>query len=209
MIVEYIDANRQAFGVEPICKVLQVAPSTYYSAKSRPLSARAARDVVLAALMMTIWKANYSVYRAHKMWKALRRAGQDVGRDHARIMRGLGIRGVRRGGQIVYTTRPDPRAGGAPDLVDRKFTAGRPNALWVTDITYVPTWTGVAYVCFIIDAYSRMIVGWRIASNMCTAMVLDAVEMARFHRGARLDGLICHSDAGSQGELTGRRNTSR
>lgn len=207
MMVSFIDANRVDFGIEPICTVLQVAPSTYYSAKSRPLSARAARDLVLAATIKMLFDANYGVYGARKMWKAMRRAGEDVGRDQvARIMRGLGIEGVRRGAK-VFTTRPDPTANRAPDLVERKFTAEHPNALWVTDLTYVPTWSGMAYVCFIVDVYSRVIVGWRVASNMRTDMVLDALNMASWHRGARLDGLVCHSDAGSQ--FTSIRYTER
>ena len=127
MMVSFIDANRVDFGIEPICAVLQVAPSTYYSAKSRPLSARAARDLVLAATIKMLFDANYGVYGARKMWKAMRRAGEDVGRDQvARIMRGLGIAGVRRGAK-VFTTRPDPTANRAPDLVERKFTAEHPN----------------------------------------------------------------------------------
>ena len=109
-------------------------------------------------------------------------------------MRSLGIRGVSK----VRTTCSDPTAKRAPDLVKRNFTADRPNRLWVTDITYVATWAGTAYACFIIDAFSRMIVGWRVAGHMRTDMVLDAVEMARWHRGARLEGLVTHSDAGSQ-----------
>src|SRR5680860_697325 len=126
------------------------------------------------------------------------RAGEDVGRDQvARLMRQLGIQGVRRGNK-VRTTRPDEQADRHPDLVDRKFVADRPDALWVTDLTFVPTWAGVAYVCFIVDAFSRRIVGWRVAGHMRTAMVLDALEMARWSRGTRLEGLVCHSDAGSQ-----------
>jgi putative transposase len=206
-MVSFIDANRHELGVEPICTALQFAPSTYYAAKSRPLSARAISDAVMAVTVLTLWKANYSIYGARKMWKALTRAGETVGRDQvARIMRGLGIEGVRRGRKI-RTTRPDDKADRPPDLVERKFTAERPNELWVTDLTYVPTWSGVAYACFIIDAFSRTIVGWRVASHMRTDMVLDALEMARFHRGNRLEGLVCHSDAGSQ--FTSIRYTER
>jgi putative transposase len=146
-----------------------------------------------------LWEDNYRVYGAHKLWKAARRAGHDIGRDQvARLMRQAGIEGVRRT-KRVRTTRPEP--GGAPrhpDLVGRDFTATAPNQLWVTDLTYVPTWAGVAYVCFIVDAYSRMIVGWRVAPHMRTAMVIDAIEMARWSRGTNLTGLRCHSDAGSQ-----------
>ncbi len=177
---------------------LQVAPSTYYDAKARPPSARAQRDAVLGPALRQLWEDNYCVYGARKLWKSARRAGHDVGRDQvARLMRAVGIEGARRG-KRVRTTRPDPAAARHPDLVKRKFTATTPNQLWVTDLTFVPTWAGVAYVCFIVDAYSRMIVGWRVASHMRTSMVLDAVEMARWSRGNTLPGLRCHSDAGSQ-----------
>jgi putative transposase len=177
---------------------LQVAPSTYYAARSRSPSQRAQRDAVLGPALVQLWKDNYCVYGAHKLWKTARRAGHDVGRDQvARLMRAAGIEGVRRG-KRVRTTKPDPGAGRHPDLVKRNFTATAPNQLWVTDLTYVPTWAGVAYVCFITDAFSRMIVGWRVASNMRTTMVLDAIEMARWSRGNTLPGLTCHSDAGSQ-----------
>jgi len=195
-MVRFIDARRDEHGVEPICRTLEIAPSTYYSAKSRPLSARAIRDAVMMPILLALWQANYSVYGARKLWKAAQRAGHDLGRDQiARLMRQLEIRGVRRARRVI-TTRRDDRAGRAPDLVDRDFTASAPNELWVTDLTYVATWSGVAYVCFIVDAFSRMIVGWRVASNMRTEMVLDALEMARWSRGTRLQGLIAHSDAG-------------
>ena len=198
MTVRFIDENNDELGVEPICRTLQVAPSTYYAAKSRPPSARSLHDAVVLALLVALWTANYSVYGAHKLWKAAQRAGYDVGRDQvARLMRQGGLRGVRRGRRVV-TTKPDKKAGRAPDLVKRNFVATRPNALWVTDLTYVPTWSGVAYVCFIVDAFSRAIVGWRVAAHMRTEMVLDALEMARWQRGTRLEGLITHSDAGSQ-----------
>jgi putative transposase len=198
VIVGFIDENRDELGVEPICRDLQVAPSTYYAAKSRPISARALRDAVMIPILLALWQANYSVYGAHKLWKAARRAGHDIGRDQvARLMRQAGIQGVKRGRRIV-TTKRDDSAPRSPDLVKRNFTAERPNALWVTDLTYVPTWSGVAYVCFIVDAFSRMIVGWRVASHMRTDMVLDALEMARWSRGTMLEGLIAHSDAGSQ-----------
>jgi putative transposase len=198
VIVEFIDANRDEFGVEPICTTLRVAPSTYYAAKSRPLSARSLRDGVLVPILVALWTANYRVYGAHKLWKAARRAGHEIGRDQvARLMRIANIQGVSRKRRL-RTTRPDPEAPRPADLVKRQFTAERPNALWVTDLTYVPTWSGVAYVCFIVDAFSRMIVGWRVAAHMRTDMVLDALEMARWSRGTNLEGLRCHSDAGSQ-----------
>jgi putative transposase len=198
MTVNFIDTHRDEFGVEPICRTLQVAPSTYYAAKSRPPSARALRDAVMMPILLALWVANRKLYGAHKLWKAARRAGHDIGRDQvARLMKTLGIEGVRRQ-RRVRTTRPDATAVRPGDLVERDFTADRPNRLWVVDLTYVATWAGVAYVCFITDAYSRMIVGWRVASHMRTQMVLDALEMARWARGTRLEGLVAHSDAGSQ-----------
>jgi putative transposase len=152
----------------------------------------------MTPILVAIWSANYRVYGAHKLWKAARRAGHEIGRDQvARLMRQAGIEGVCRRRRL-RTTKPDPTAPRAADLVQRDFTAAAPNQLWVTDLTYVPTWSGVAYVCFIIDAFSRMIVGWRVASHMRTGMVLDALEMARWSRGTRLEGLVAHSDAGSQ-----------
>ena len=175
-----------------------MAPGTYYAAKARSPSVRARRDEVTGPALRALWEENYRVYGARKLWKAARRAGIDVGRDQvARLMRQMGIEGARRT-KRVRTTKSAPAAGRHPDLVGRNFTATGPNQLWVTDLTYVPTWAGVAYVCFIVDAYSRMIVGWRAASHMRTAMVLDAIEMARFSRGTRLTGLRCHSDAGAQ-----------
>jgi putative transposase len=202
--VAFIDTHRHEvvdggpLGVEPICRVLQVAPSTYYAAKTRPPSPRACRDAELVPQLVELWKDNYRVYGARKLWKAARRAGLHVGRDQvARLMRVAGIQGARRT-KRVRTTRADPVAARHPDLVQRHFQAEGPNQLWVTDLTYVPTWAGVAYVCFIVDAFSRMIVGWRVSPHMRTSMVLDAIEMARWSRGTRLEGLRCHSDAGSQ-----------
>jgi putative transposase len=208
-MIDYIDAHRDEFGVEPICRVLQVAPSTYYAAKQRVPSPRAVRDALMMQVLMMLWVANRKVYGAHKLWKAARRAGHVIGRDQvARLMRELAIEGVGRRRKKVFTTRQDPDATRAPDLVNRDFTADRPDALWVTDLTYVPTRTGMAYVCFIVDAFSRRIVGWRVASNMKTTMVLDALEMARRSRGGRrLIGLVTHSDAGSQ--FTSVRFTER
>lgn len=197
-MVDYIDRHKTTFGVEPICTVLQVAPSTYYAAKARPPSARRLRDDVIKAAMLVIWEANYSVYGVRKLWKAMLRGGHTIGRDQtARLMRELGIRGVRRG-RKVFTTRSDKTAVRAPDLVRRDFTANAPNELWVTDLTYVATWSGMVYVSFITDVFSRMIVGWTVATNMRTQIVLDTLEHARFNRGTAFDSLVCHSDAGSQ-----------
>ena len=211
MSVAFVDAHRAQFGVEFICRVLQVAPSSYYAAKKRAgaPSARSVRDVVMMQVVLALWVANRKVYGADKLWKAARRAGHDIGRDQvARLMRRLGIAGVSRARKKVFTTRADPDATRAPDLVNRHFKADRPDALWVTDLTYVPTRSGMAYVCFIVDAFSRRIVGWRAAANMKTEMVLDALEMARTSRGGRrLVGLVTHSDAGSQ--FTSVRFTER
>ena len=178
--------------------MLQVAPSSYYAAKTRPPSARAVRDAQIGPRLVALWEDNYRVYGARKLWKAAQRDGLDVGRDQvARLMRAAGIEGARRT-RRVRTTRPDPATARHPDLVRRRFHAEAPNQLWVTDLTYVPTWAGVAYVCFIVDAFSRTIVGWRVAAHMRTTMVLDAIEMSRWSRGAHLPALRCHSDAGSQ-----------
>jgi putative transposase len=208
MTVRFIDEHRDEFGVEPICRVLQVASSTYYAAKARRPSAQAIRDAVMMRVLMALWVANRKVYGAHKLWKAARRAGHDIGRDQtARLMRLMAIRGVSRRRKVL-TTRADPDATRAADLVNRNFVADRPDALWVTDLTYVPTRSGMAYVCFIVDAFSRRIVGWRVAAHMRTEMVLDALEMARtFRGGRRLVGLVTHSDAGSQ--FTSVRFTER
>ena len=210
-MVNFVDEHRGEHGVEPICAALQMAPSTYYARKAalRTPAARTVRDALMMQVLLALWVTNRKVYGAEKLWRAARRAGHDVGRDQvARLMCHLGIRGVSRCRKKVFTTRQDPDATRAPDLVDRDFTASRPNGLWLTDITYVPTRSGMAYVCFITDAFSRMIVGWRVAAHMRTDMVLDALEMARRSRGAhRLVGLITHSDAGSQ--FTSVRYTER
>ena len=185
-------------GVEPICSLLQVAPSTYYAARDRVPSARSISDAAPVPELVRLWEDNYRVYGVRKLWKAARRAGIDIGRDQTgRLMRAAGIEGATRSRRVT-TTKADPAAPRHPDLVQREFTAPAPNRLWVTDLTFVATWAGVAYVCFIIDAFSRMIVGWRCASHMRTEMILDAIEMARWGRGTHHDDLRCHSDAGSQ-----------
>lgn len=195
----FIEANRAIFGVEPICHVLEVAPSTFYAARTRPPSARSVSDAALKVVMVAMHAANYGVYGVMKMWHALGRAGHDVGRDRTgRLMRELGLRGATRG-RHVRTTKPDPNHSRAPDLVKRRFVASRPNELWVADFTYVPSWTGFVYVAFITDVYARRIVGWRVSSTMRTALVLDALNMAAWSRRYMdLSGVVCHSDAGSQ-----------
>jgi putative transposase len=206
-MTRYIDTYRDRFGVEPICRALQVAPSSYYAARCRPPSARASSDAELAPKILRVFNDNYQVYGARKLWKQLRREGELVGRDRvARLMRTLGIAGAVRG-KPRRTTIPDPAAARAPDLVNRQFTATRPNQLWVSDFTYVVTWSGTVYVAFVIDVFSRLIVGWRAAASMRTELVLDALEMAIWRRVGVLDGLVCHSDAGSQ--YTSLRYTTR
>lgn len=187
------------WGVEPICQALEIAPSSFYSAKSRPLSARAERDAELRPKLRALWKRNYSVYGRRKLWKAARRAGWDVGRDQvARLMRLEGIRGATRA-KKRFTTKADPAALRAPDLVKRQFRASRPDALWVADFTYCSTWSGIVYVAFVIDVFSRRIVGWKAARSMATSLVLDALNMAAWtRRGVSIDGVVCHNDAGAQ-----------
>lgn len=189
------------WGVEPICEALAVAPSTYYDAKKREAnpSARSVRDANLMPLLLALWVRNYSVYGRRKLHKAARRAGHDVGRDQvARLMRELGIRGASRA-KRRFTTHADPAATRAPDLVKRNFTAPGPNRLWVADFTYCSTWSGLVYVAFVIDVYSRRIVGWKASTSMTAPLVVDALNMAAWtRRGVELTGLVAHNDAGSQ-----------
>ena len=195
----FIDTHRDRFGVEPICHVLQVAPSTYYAHKRRPPSARAVRDAQLKVEIKRVYKENFEVYGAEKIWRQLQREGIRVGRDHVtRLMRQLGIRGVVRG-KPRRTTTPADTADRPADLVNRQFTAREPNRLWVADLTYVPTWAGFCYTAFIIDAYSRTIVGWRVTTTLRASLALDALEMAIWARqDTGLDGLVHHSDRGVQ-----------
>ena len=178
---------------------MEIAPTTYWSAKTRPPCARALRDAVVGPKLEAIWVRNYSVYGRRKLAKAARKAGLDVGRDQvARLMRQHGIRGANRA-RKRFTTHADPAAVRAPDLVRRDFTATRPDHKWVADFTYCSTWSGIVYVAFVVDVYSRRIVGWKAARTMHASLVVDALNMAAWtRRGSNLDGLICHSDAGSQ-----------
>ena len=190
------------WGVEPVCHVLEIAPSTYYGAKNRPPSARAIRDADLGPRLVGLWEKNYSVYGRRKLAKAARRAGIDAGRDQvARLMRAHGMRGSTRA-KKWRTTKPDPVAARAPDLVNRRFTAAGPDQLWVADFTYCSTWSGVIYLAFVVDVFSRRIVGWRAATTMTTELVLDTLEMAIWARArdgvSDLVGLVHHTDAGSQ-----------
>jgi putative transposase len=187
------------WGVEPICNALEIAPTTYWSAKTRPPCARAKRDAELGPRLEELWEKNYSVYGRRKLTRAAKKAGIDVGRDQvARLMRANGLRGASRA-KKRFTTHPDPAAVRAPDLVKRDFTATRPNEKWVADFTYCSTWSGVVYVAFVVDVYSRRIVGWKAARSMTAPLVVDALDMAAWsRRGVDIEGVICHSDAGSQ-----------
>jgi transposase InsO family protein len=178
---------------------LEIAPTTYWSAKTRPPCARALRDAELGPKLEALWEKNYSVYGRRKLTRAAKKAGIDIGRDQvARLMRANGLRGASRS-KKRFTTHRDPAAVRAPDLIKRDFTATRPNEKWVADFTYCSTWSGVVYVAFVIDVYSRRIVGWKAARSMSAALVVDALNMAAWtRRGVGIDGVICHSDAGSQ-----------
>jgi putative transposase len=195
----YIDAQRDRYGVEPICQVLQFAPATYYAAKGRPASARSLRDAALKGEITRIWNEQRRVYGADKVWAQLRREGVQVARCTVeRLMRGLGIRGVVRG-KTVRTTFPDEAATRPADLVHRQFRAAAPNRLWVADLTYVKTHAGWVYVAFIVDVFSRYVVGWQASHSSRTDLALDALEMAIWaRRGEHLDGLVHHSDRGVQ-----------
>jgi putative transposase len=198
-MTRFVDEHRAAFGVEPICRVLEIAPSTYYAARGRPPSARAVRDAELAAAIGRVHAANYGVYGIRKVWAALGREGTTVGRDRvARLMATLGLRGITRERRALTTipARPAERPG---DLVERVFRAAAPNRLWLADITYVPLAAGgFSYTAFVTDAFARRIVGWRVASSLRADLALDALAMALAGRGRRLPGLVHHSDRGTQ-----------
>ncbi len=191
------------WGVESICRVLaehgwQIAPATYYAAKSRLPSRRAVRDGDLKAQIVQLHADNYGVYGMRKMHAALRRAGVEVGRDQVgRLMRELGLAGVRRG-KPKRTTVVGDHAGRPADLVQRQFNAQRPDQLWVCDLTYIRTWVGFAYLAVVIDVFSRRVVGWALATHLRTDLALEALEMAIWTRNTDLDGLIHHTDRGSQ-----------
>jgi putative transposase len=200
----FIDRHRESFGVEPICKVLQVAPSGYWCHAARqknPVlrSARARRDETLMPEIQRVWEANLQVYGADKVWRQMNREGMAVARCTVeRLMKRLGLEGVRRG-KVVRTTISDKSLPCPLDRVNRQFKADRPNQLWVSDFTYVSTWQGWLYVAFVIDVFARRIVGWRVSHSMHTDFVLDALEQALYARQPeRNDALVHHSDRGSQ-----------
>ena len=203
-MIAFIDDHREVHGVEPICKVLPIAPSTYHAhaakrANPEKLSARARRDMALKPQIARVFVENFKVYGVRKVWRQLQRESFDVARCTVeRLMRGMGLQGVIRG-KPVRTTISDKAAPCPLDHVNRQFHAPRPNALWVSDFTYVSTWTGFVYVAFVIDVYARRIVGWRTSRTAHASFVLDALEQALHdrrpvHRG----GLVHHSDRGSQ-----------
>ncbi len=203
----FIEQYRGRFGVEPICRVMDFNPSTYWAARSRPPSDRMLADERLKPEVSRVHKQNYGVYGAHKLWKQLNREGFRVARcTVARLMRDLGLRGVRRG-RKVRTTVPDGSAVRPADLVCRLFAACRPDELWVADFTYVRTWAGFCYAAFVIDVFSRMIVGWSLSTSLRTDMPLEALEMALWRRGQPLPELVHHSDRGCQ--YTSIRYTER
>ncbi|WAC97733.1 IS3 family transposase [Streptomyces sp. NA13] len=206
-LVAFIDEHRQVFGVEPICRILtshglKIATSTYYAARKRAPSARSVRDAELKTQISRVHADNFSVYGVRKVWRQLHREDIPVARcTVARLMRDLGLQGVRRGRGIRTTVRDDGHDR-ADDLLERDFTALRPNERWVADFTYVATWSGIVYVAFVVDVFSRAIVGWSAATSKRAKLVLDALDMALWRRDRAGNpagpGLIHHSDAGSQ-----------
>ena len=204
-MIAFIDQHRNrrtdglVWGVEPICAQLPIAPQTYYAARGRPRSARSRRDDYLKREIGRVYDANFGVYGVDKVWVQLNREGIVVARCTVeRLMKEMGIRGVVRG-RKTFTTRPVEPSVPPADLVDRQFTATRPNQLWVADLTYVATWSGFVYVAFIVDVYARMIVGWQTSRSLRTDLALDALEQAVWARQRQgLDGLIHHSDRGVQ-----------
>jgi putative transposase len=204
-MVAFVDQHRGAYGVESICRLVPIAPSTYFRRKAvqadpAKRSARALRDEVLRAIIQRIWAENDRAYGSRKVWKQMGREGLREARCRVRrLMRELGLCGVTRGRAWTTTTQPDATAARPADLVDRHFTASRPNQLWVADFTYVATWRGFVYVAFVIDVFARRIVGWRVSASLRTDFVFDALEQAIYARCDDAVGdLVHHSDRGSQ-----------
>ena len=201
-MASFIEECQDAHGVEPICKELPIAPSTYYEHRARQadpsrLPMRARRDAELREQIERVWKENFGVYGARKVWHQLVRKGVEVARCTVeRLMREMGLQGVVRG-RTFKTTIADAAAFRPPDLVQRDFSAERPNQLWVADLTYVATWAGFAYVAFITDVFSRKIVGWRVSNSLRSDLALDALEQA-LHARTDLEQLVHHSDRGGQ-----------
>jgi transposase InsO family protein len=204
-MVTFIDQQRSAYGVEPICDVLPIAPSTYFRCKVQQRdpsqrSTRAQRDAVLKAIIQRIWTEQHQVYGSRKVWKQMGREGLREARCRVRrLMRELGLTGAVRGRAWTTTTRPEGTTDQPADLVRRQFTATRPNQLWLADFTYVATWRGFVYVAFVIDVFARRIIGWRVSSSLRTDFVLDALEQAIYDRcGDDIRDLVHHSDRGVQ-----------
>jgi len=204
MMVSFIDENRESYGVEPICDVLPIAPSTYYGHKGwernpESRSPRARRDEQLHVEIRRVWDQNFQLYGVRKVWKQLNREGSSVARcTVARLMGDMGLRGAVRGRRFK-TTVADEVADRPLDLVERDFRATRPNELWVSDLTYVATWRGFVYVAFVIDVFSRRIVGWRVSSSLRSDLALDALEQAICERqDDAAEALVHHSDRGVQ-----------
>ena len=202
-MIGFIDAHKDQYGIEPMCKQLPIAVSTYYEHKERASdpdrqSNRTLRDRYLKAEIQRVWDENLQVYGAKKVWRQLKREGFVVARCTVeRLMKQMDIQGVRRGGSKCWTTISDANQDKPADLVNRQFVADRPNQLWVADITFVATWSGFVYVAFVTDVYSRAIVGWRVSRSLRTELVLDALEQAIWAR-KETKNLIHHSDRGSQ-----------
>ena len=204
-MVAFIDQHRDTCGVESICAVVPIAPSTYFRCKAEQRdptrrSARAQRDEVLRAIIRRIWNENHQVYGPRKVWRQMGREGLREARCRVRrLMRDMGLAGAVKGRAWVTTTQPDTAATRPPDLVERHFTATRPNQLWVSDFTYVATWRGFVYVAFVIDVFARRIVGWRASASLRTDLALDALEQAIYDRcDADTGDLVHHSDRGTQ-----------
>jgi len=203
-MITFIEEHRDRFGVEPICRVLPIAPSSFHARQAvarapERASARARSDALHREDITRIWQANRGLYGARKVWHALRREGKAIARCTVeRLMKTMGLQGAVRGRKVVTTT-PDPSQACPDDKVKRQFAAAAPNRLWISDFTYVSSWTGMVYVAFVIDVFARRIVGWKVSTSMTTAFVLDALNQAICQRcPQKADRLIHHSDRGSQ-----------
>jgi putative transposase len=196
----YIEEHRERFGVEPICQTLEVSASAYYERRTGRRSQRAIEDERLLGRIREVHERNYCAYGYRRMWIALKREGEKVGKGRVqRLMREAEIQGAKRRGKPWRTTKADPTAQRRPDLVERDFSATAPNRLWVGDLTYLRSWEGLTYLAFVLDAFSRKVIGWQLASHMRTDLVLDALRMALGQREPGADfGLVAHTDRGSQ-----------